>query len=432
MSTLVVVGLQWGDEGKAKVIDILSEEADAVVRYSGGDNAGHTVVVDGKKFVFHLVPVGILRKDKLCVIAGGVVVDLDFLFEEIEDLRSNGIYIGDNLMVSGRCHLTQPYHKAIEQLSEESLGQKAIGTTGRGVGPTFVDKCAREGIMVCDLFRESLLMRKLERNVQRMNSQLAAGGSAARFDAESIHEKLMAQAVLLKPFVAETELVLSAKIDEGENVLFEGAQGALLDVEFGTYPYVTSSYPTSGGVSVGSGIPPTKIDRVIGVTKGYCTRVGAGPFPTEDTNNDGNVLSKRGDERGATTGRMRRCGWLDLVALRYAIRINGVSSLALTKLDVLDDFDEIPVCTEYEYQGRRLNRFPAEIDILQDCKPIYTKCAGWRSHTAGATDAKDLPGAALAFLRFIEEQTGVSIGMVTTGPGREAKIILDESSAHFD
>ncbi len=431
MSTLVLVGLQWGDEGKATIVDVFAARADAVVRYSGGANAGHTVVVGDEKYVFHLLPVGVLHPEKLSIIGNGVVVDVEQLFSEIDMLRTRGLEIGDNLVVSSRCHVTFPYHKALERLAETRRGKQAIETTLRGVGPTFVDKFARDGVMVCDLFREDMLMEKLRRNAEEKNFILERGGSEAHFDAESLLAQLRPHAERLRPLVGDASLILCDYIDRGKKVLFEGAQGTLLDVEYGTYPFVTSSYPTSGGACVGSGVPPTKIDKVVGVLKSYCTRVGAGPFPTEDLGERGKMLSERGNEFGATTGRPRRCGWLDFVALKYAARVNGITSIVVTKLDVLDELHEIPVCVAYEYNGERLSELPPEIDILAECKPVYAHLPGWEEPTRGVTDLAQLPKNAVAYLRRIEEEASVGIGMVSTGPQRKSNIVLDTDLLAF-
>ncbi|MBN2207896.1 MAG: adenylosuccinate synthase [Candidatus Coatesbacteria bacterium] len=431
MSTLVLVGLQWGDEGKATIVDVFAVQSDAVVRFSGGANAGHTVVVGDEKYVFHLLPVGVLHPEKLSVIANGVVLDLQQLFLEIDSLRPRGIEVGDNLVVSKRCHLTLPYHKALERLAETRRGKQAIKTTLRGIGPTFVDKFARDGVMVCDLYREQVLMEKLLRNCEEKNLALERGGSKERFEAQSLFDALMPLAERLRPNVADTCSILSDYIDRGKRVLFEGAQGTLLDVEFGTYPYVTTSHVVSGGACVGSGVPPTRIDKVVGILKAYCTRVGAGPFPTEDVGEPGEMLRERGEEFGATTGRPRGCGWLDFVALRYAARINGITSIVLTKLDVLDELKEIPVCVAYEYKGERLSVLPPEIDILAECKPVYVNSPGWDKPTRGLTDPGQLPRNAMAYLRRIEEEAGVGIGMVSTGPHRESNIVLDTSLIAF-
>jgi len=431
MPTAVLVGLQWGDEGKAKIVDLFTASADVIVRYSGGANAGHTVVVEEEKFVFHLVPAGILHRGRLCVIANGVVVDVKQLVSEIDLLRSRGVEVDGNLRLSSRCHLTLPFHKAIEREWERSRGSTAIGTTLRGVGPTFVDKFAREGILVCDLFREELLMEKLKRSVATKNLILSAVGSETRFEVKSLFEELLGYAKRLKPYVCDTSLLLSRLIGEGKRILFEGAQGTMLDIEHGTYPYVTTSYPTSGGVCVGCGIGPGQVGTIIGVVKAYSTRVGAGPLPTEDTGDGGLLLSKRGNEFGATTGRPRRCGWLDLVALRYAARVNGVSSIVITKLDVLDSVDEIPVCTQYRYEGQIITEFPPELDVLQNCVPVYTHMPGWRESTRGLKEVSKLPENANAYLKRIEEELGVPVSLVSTGPGREENIVLNEDLLPF-
>nr|HDM59960.1 adenylosuccinate synthase [Bacillota bacterium] len=424
MTTLVLVGLQWGDEGKATIVDVFAAQADVVVRYSGGANAGHTVVIGTEKFVFHLLPVGVLHPGKICVIANGVVIDLEQLFKEIDEMGSRGLKIGDNLLVSSRCHVTMPYHKSIEKLAESLRGKQALETTLRGVGPTIVDKFARSGVMVADLFHERILLDKLRRNTSEKNLILERAGLSERFDADVIVQQLRPLTERIRPFVANTSMALADYIDRGKKVLFEGAQGTLLDIEHGTYPFVTSSHPVSGGACTGSGVPPTKIDRVVGVLKAYCTRVGAGPFPTEDLGDAGKLLRERGKEFGATTGRPRRCGWLDLVALRYAARINGITSIVVTKMDVLDVLEEIPVCIAYDYRGERLMEFPPEVDVLADCRPVYERLAGWRQSTRGVTDREQLPPNAMSYLGRIEKETGVAVALVSTGPRRDETVVL--------
>ncbi|MBN1593001.1 MAG: adenylosuccinate synthase [Candidatus Coatesbacteria bacterium] len=431
MSALVLVGLQWGDEGKATVVDVFAAPADVVVRYSGGANAGHTVVVGDEKYVFHLLPVGVLHPGKMSVIASGVVLDVGQLFTEIDTLKSRGIEVRDNLIIGLRCHVTMPYHKALERMAETQRGKNAIETTLRGIGPTVVDKFSRDGIMVCDLFRDELLLQKLRRNVEIKNRILEAFGSKEHFCADEIYGSLKVDRERLKPFVGNTSSLLSSCIDSGKKVLFEGAQGTLLDVESGTYPFVTSSHPISGGVCVGSGLPPTRISKVIGVVKAYCTRVGAGPFPTEDIGEKGRMLGDIGNEFGATTGRQRRCGWIDFVALKYAIRINGASSIVVTKLDVLDELGEIPVCVGYDYQGERLSELPPEIDILAECRPVYEMMPGWKKKTYGITEYSELPEEAVNYVRRIEDETGVRVGMVSTGPRRKSTVILDKDLLNF-
>ena len=347
------------------------------------------------------------------------------------ELGSRGIEIGDNLVVSSRCHVTLPYHKALEKLAETLRGKQAIKTTLRGVGPTIVDKVARSGVVLADLFREQLLLDKLRRNTKEKNLILERGGLSERFDADALVKQLRPLSERIRPFVGDTSRALADYIDRGKNILFEGAQGALLDIEHGTYPFVTSSHPVSGGACVGSGVPPTKIDRVVGVLKAYCTRVGAGPFPTEDAGDAGKLLGERGKEFGATTGRPRRCGWLDLVALRYAARINGIDSVVVTKLDVLDVFDEIPVCIGYDYRGESLTELPPEIDVLAECRPVYVRLPGWRQVTRGLTDTGQLPSNAKLYLGRIEEEMGVGIALVSTGPRRDEMVVFDQKLASF-
>lgn len=424
MPNLVVVGTQWGDEGKGKIVDILARDADVVARYQGGSNAGHTVVNDRDTFVFHLIPSGILYRGKLCVIGNGVVVDPEVLIEEMEHLRAKGVRIGRNLMISSRAHLIMPYHKAIEKAAEQSKGSRRIGTTGRGIGPTYADKMARIGIRAGDLLNQPLFRRKLEENLAEINCFLGRSYQVAGFESEKVFQQYMSYAERLKDYITDTALVLNRAVEEGRHVLFEGAQGTHLDVDFGTYPYVTSSSGCAGGACTGTGVGPTKIDAVLGVAKAYTTRVGSGPFPTELRDTIGGGLQERGKEFGATTGRPRRCGWFDGVLVRYATRVNGLTSLAVTKLDVLDGCRDLKLCTGYRHKGKLYREVPSDLDVLTDCEPVYERMPGWTTATTAVTSYKALPPQAKRYLARIEELAGCPIDMISTGSKRAETIIL--------
>ncbi len=423
MSVQVIVGAQWGDEGKGKIVDLLSEKADIVARYQGGANAGHTVVIGGEKFVLHLIPSGILQPNTICVIGNGVVIDPAALLREIDLLVKKGIQVRGRLLISHRAHLVMPYHKLLDQSKEETESQKKIGTTGRGIGPAYVDKAHRMGIRLVDLLEAETLKEKIIQNLSEKNAILSAVYGKAPLDAEAILQEYRRFDEQIDPYVTDVSRYLHQAINDGKNILCEGAQGALLDVDFGTYPFVTSSNPTSGGACTGLGIGPTKINQVLGVIKAYTTRVGMGPFPTEIHDGLGEQLRELGHEYGATTGRPRRCGWFDAVVANYAAQINGVEAWALTKLDVLDTFPEIKLCVAYRYRSKELKTFPAEIHILENCEPVYETFPGWQCSTANARRLDDLPRQAREYLRAIEQVTATPIRIVSVGSDREQTII---------
>ncbi len=424
MSVKVVVGAQWGDEGKGKMIDLMSERADLVARYQGGANAGHTVVIDGAKYVLHLIPSGILQKDTICAIGNGVVVDPAALLEEIEMLRQQGIEVQDRLFISHRAHLIMPYHKLLDRAKEASDVAGRIGTTGRGIGPAYVDKANRTGIRIVDLLDRKTFEAKLRRNIAEKNEILAKIYGADELDAEPIINEYLEFDEKIDPYIKDVSVLVNDAVQAGEEVLLEGAQGTLLDIDFGTYPFVTSSTPTSGGACSGVGIGPTCIDEVIGVIKAYTTRVGMGPFPTEMAEEEGVNLRELGDEFGATTGRPRRCGWFDAVIANFARRVNGLSSFALTKLDVLDTLEEIKICVAYRFEDKTFTAFPSEIRILEQCEPVYELFPGWQEPTSGIQELAKLPENARRYIRAIENLTGVSVGIVSVGSEREQTIIV--------
>ncbi len=419
MSVNVIVGSQWGDEGKGKITDILAEKVDLVVRYQGGNNAGHTVVVDETTFKLHLIPSGVLYSKCVCVIANGVVIDPQVFFQEIETLEKKGIQVTpDRLKVSSIAHVILPYHKQLDSNQESRRHEEKIGTTGKGIGPTYTDKMARNGVRVQDLLSKEKLRKKLNR---RHLDQLIPD---KKFDIEAMIEEYYALGQKLKPFVIDTSLYINQAIDDGKKVIMEGAQGTMLDVDHGTFPFVTSSNPISGGACVGAGIGPHKINKVLGVTKAYITRVGEGPFPTELTEGLGEELREKGGEYGTTTGRARRCGWLDLVVLRYAIRVNGLTEICLTKLDVLDMFDEIRICTAYRTPDGTITEFPLDLDIFSQCEPIYDTLPGWKSDISQLTSFDELPENARKYVDYINKKTGVNIKMVSVGTRRRQTIHL--------
>lgn len=424
MSVTVVVGTQWGDEGKGKIIDLLSEKADLVVRYQGGNNAGHTVVVNSIQFIFHLIPSGILHNRK-CVLGSGVVIDPKGLMEEILELRKRGIIIDrKNFFISRDAHVVMPYHKLSEELTEERERSR-LGTTRRGIGPTYVDKMARVGIRVCDLINPQIFKEKLNEHLKDINLIFKRIYCVRGFNSKSILDKYLEYANFLREYVVDTSSIVNEAINKGKKVLFEGAQGTLLDVDFGTYPFVTSSHPIAGGVCVGVGVGPTKIDRVLGVAKVYSTRVGDGPFPTEFMRKSKqDAIRIRGKEYGATTGRPRRCGWFDAVAVRYAVRINGLSSLAITKLDVLDELPEIKICVAYKYKGKVLNDFHTQAEIIKEAKPIYETLQGWQQDISGVKDFESLPVNTKKYLSKISKLVGVPISIISVGARREQTIFL--------
>lgn len=427
MSVQVIVGAQWGDEGKGKIVDLLSEKTDIVARYQGGANAGHTVVIGGEKFVLHLIPSGILQPHTTCVIGNGVVIDPGALLHEIDLLTQQGIQMRGRLLISPRAHLVMPYHQLLDQSKEENDFQQKIGTTGRGIGPAYVDKAHRLGIRVIDLLEPETLQEKIRQNLQEKNTILAAVYGKAPLALETILPEYRRFAEQIGPYVTDVSHYLHQAMAAGKTILCEGAQGALLDVDFGTYPYVTSSNPTSGGACTGLGIGPTKIDQVMGVIKAYTTRVGMGPFPTEMQNELGAQLRTLGHEYGATTGRPRRCGWFDAVVANYAAQISGIDSWALTKLDVLDTFAEIKLCVAYRYRGRELKTFPAEIHVLENCEPIYETFCGWQQSTAAARRLEELPRAAQEYLEAVERITATPIRIISVGSDRKQTIIKPEN-----
>jgi len=425
MANIAIIGAQWGDEGKGKVVDLFTQNADIIVRYQGGNNAGHTLVVNGKKTVLHLVPSGALHPNKLCVIGNGVVVDPEILIEEIQALKAEGHLANDTqLRISEQAHVIMPYHKAIDLARERLRGKGKIGTTGRGIGPAYEDKVARVGIRFVDLLEEDTFREKLERNIQEKNFYLKAILKEKALHFEAIHESYGRFREALKGFVTNTGLLLDQEIRAGKRVLFEGAQGTLLDVDHGTYPYVTSSSTITGGACSGSGVGPQNIHQVIGISKAYTTRVGSGPFPTELDGPDGEALRREGAEFGATTGRSRRCGWFDAVGVRHAVRMNGMTGIALTKLDVLTGFKKIPICTAYRYDGTLVHEFPASSKVMQHAEPVYEDLDGWNEPLDHVREFSDLPAAAQRYVQRIEKIIGTEIILVSVGPGREQTILL--------
>jgi adenylosuccinate synthase len=424
MPTTCVVGLQWGDEAKAHVLDVYSERADCVVRSQGGNNAGHTVVVGDEKYVFHLVPTGILRPGVLSVIGNGLVVDLKYLLrEELAELRRRGIEAGpENLAISDRAHVVLPYHRLFDGLSEKARGGAKIDTTLRGVGPCYADKAARTGIRIADLYEPELLKERLQAALAEKNALLRNLYDRPELDWRPIYEEYLEYADELRPMVRNTQALLLELIDQGKSILLEGAQATLLDLDHGTYPFVTSSNSSVYGALSGSGVPPRCVDSVVGVLKAYTTRVGAGPFPTELSDETGEKLQTAGDEFGATTGRPRRCGWLDLVAARYTTRLNGTDEIALTKLDILSGLNTVKVCTEYRVGDTVLDGFPAGLAELRSAEPVYKELPGWSDDVARATSFGDLPATARAYVEYVEEALGTGVTMVCVGPERSQVI----------
>lgn len=425
MAVTVIVGAQWGDEGKGKIVDLLSKGADVVARYQGGANAGHTIVWEGKKFVLHLIPSGILHSKTTCIIGNGVVIDPAVLFEEIDWLKSVGIDVSGRLLISHRAHVIMPYHKLFDQAQENCSIEMKIGTTGRGIGPAYVDKFNRIGIRVVDLFDEEVLRNKIKSNLQQKNEILEKIYNKEQLDIEAITRQYLTFDKKMDEYITDVSIYLNDAIRAGKKIVIEGAQGTLLDIDFGTYPYVTSSNPSSGGACVGLGIGPTRINRVIGIQKAYTTRVGEGPFPTEFSEDMALKMRGLGDEFGATTGRPRRCGWFDAVIARYAVRINGLESLALTKLDVLDTLAEIKICVAYHFGNKRIENFPAELKILQQSQPQYITLPGWNTATKSIRAFDDLPVNAKRYIETIESIVGIPISIISVGPDREQTIIRD-------
>ncbi|NIV43143.1 MAG: adenylosuccinate synthase [Candidatus Dadabacteria bacterium] len=425
MPNIVVIGTQWGDEGKGRIVDILSEQVNIVARYQGGNNAGHTIIVDGKTIVLHHIPSGILRKGKVSIIGNGVVIDPKILLEEIEGLQKSGYEVSsENFKISDRTHVIMPYHKLMDKASETQMGDKKIGTTGRGIGPVYEDKVARRGIKVSDLLYPEYFEQRLKNIIAQKNIYIEKVLGAKPLDFNEVFNEYVAYGKQLKPYITDTSLMLHDNIKRNKTVLFEGAQGVMLDVDFGTYPYVTSSNAGSGGVCAGTGISPKTIDHIVGISKAYTTRVGEGPFPTEITDDFGEVLRKAGNEYGATTGRPRRCGWFDAVAVSYSVRVNGINSIMLTKLDVLSDLESTKICTGYKYKDQILTDFPSNLNILTECMPVYEQLPGWKSDLSCINDPEDLPQNLIAYLSKIEDLLETEISLVSIGPSREEFIAL--------
>jgi len=427
---IVIIGAQWGDEGKGKVVDLLADRFDLVSRYQGGHNAGHSVYVGERAFVLRLLPSGIIHSDKICVLGNGMVIDPKAFFEEVDQIAEKGISVTpERLKVSSRAHLIMPYHRALDHTSEERLGNEKIGTTLRGIGPAYEDKAGRRGIRVADAMSPDLLKLRIERNLEEANRIIVLFGQQP-LRADEILNEVAPLVERLRPFVCETSHFLAEARKAGKKILLEGAQATLLDVDHGTYPFVTSSNPTAGGASVGAGIPPHHITGVLGIVRTYATRVGEGPFPTEmvdDEEETADLIRKRGNEYGSVTKRPRRCGWFDAVATRYAAELNGFDSVALTKLDVLDSLAEVRVCTGYEINGKRIDTFPAVSNELRLIKPIYETLPGWQSATEGITQFQELPENARRYVEFLSAQIGTEIGLISTGPERDQTIILQDS-----
>jgi adenylosuccinate synthase len=420
------VGAQWGDEGKGKIIDLLTERADIVARYQGGHNAGHTVVVGMDEFILHLIPSGILHKGKTCIIGNGVVVDPAALIEEMDGLRARGIRFGENLLISGNAHLIMPYHKALDIASEKLKGNKKIGTTGRGIGPAYADKISRKGIRMADLLDAKTFREKLACNTGEANFLLERFYNAPLVHLDRVYEEYLGYAKRLKKYIADTTLFLSQAMKKNKKVLAEGAQGTHLDVDHGTYPFVTSSSPTAGGACTGLGIGPNAITEVMGIVKAYTTRVGSGPFPTEQENKLGELLRARGKEYGATTGRPRRCGWADTLIIRHAVRVNGMTSAAITKLDVLDTLDELKICVGYKYKGKLYEEMPSELSVLEKGTPQYITLPGWKQTTIGIRNYDDLPKKARAYVEKLCKLSGVKPSIISTGARRDETIMLEQ------
>ena len=430
--TAVVLGAQWGDEGKGKIVDVLSERFSAVARYAGGHNAGHTVIAGGQKFVLQLIPCGVLRPGCKGIIGNGVVLDPIAFLSEVARLRDLGVAVDEQLFVSNRAQVILPYHRMIELAAESAPGRKKIGTTSRGIGPAYEDKMARSGLRIVDLMHPDLLRTHIEAACQEKNAIVRALFGAAPLDPAKMYDEYAAAAEKVRPFVADTGRLLHNILSAGGSVMFEGAQGTMLDIDHGTYPFVTSSSATAGGAATGTGVGPTAIGTVISVTKAYVTRVGEGPFPTEIMDAVGEHLRARGNEYGAVTGRPRRCGWLDIPLLRYSNQVNGAEWLVITKLDVLDELAEIPICVGYDRNGRVTDEIPADVEGLEAIRPVYTTLKGWQESTEGITEFERLPAAAREYLRFQERESGARIGMVSTGPDRDQTMLLPEFAAALD
>lgn len=423
MSVSILVGTQWGDEGKGKIVDILSEKYEIVARYQGGANAGHTVQIGDQQYILHLIPSGIIRENVICVIGNGVVIDPKALLEEIDLLESHGIKVSGRLFISHNAHLIMPYHKLLDTLNES--GANKIGTTGRGIGPCYIDKYARKGIKIVDLLNKSVLEKKIRENINEKNNLLKKIYEKDELDVEEIIKEYTEFDKIIDKYIKDVPVYLNTSISEGKSVLLEGAQGALLDVDHGTYPFVTSSNPTAGGACTGTGIAPNRIDEVIGIVKAYTTRVGNGPFPTELLDDDGETLRKFGAEYGATTGRPRRCGWFDSFLVKYSCMINGINSVSITKLDILGNFDKIKICTGYEIDGKMLKSFPTDISQLENIKPVYKIMEGWKTDISGIRSYDELPHATKKYLDFMSSECEFKIKIISVGPKRTQTIFVD-------
>jgi adenylosuccinate synthase len=430
MANVAVVGTQWGDEGKGKIVDYLSAKADLVVRFQGGNNAGHTLVVRGQKTICHLIPSGILHKGRKCFVGNGVVLDPEVFLEEIEDLRKQGVDVSPEcLALSEKAHIIMPYHKAVDVAREAAKGKDKIGTTGRGIGPCYEDKAGRVGVRAADLLEPDTLEEKIRANLKEKNFYLKNFLNAEPLEFQPIYDRYLAIGEILRPYLTNVSVEIDQAIRQGKQILFEGAQGTQLDIDHGTYPYVTSSNPISGTACIGAGVGPDKLHHIIGIVKAYTTRVGAGPFPTELVDRIGDYLQERGCEFGATTGRRRRCGWLDLVAVKDAARLNGLTSLSVTKLDVLTGLKTLKIGVAYELDGKRVESMPASLKKLSRCVPVYEELPGWREDITSARKWDDLPAAARDYLKRIEQVTQVPFSIISVGPGREESIILTDPFA---
>ncbi len=425
MSAVVVMGSQWGDEGKGKIVDYLAQQADTVVRYQGGSNAGHTVAVNGEEYKLRLLPSGILYKGKHCVVGNGVVVDPKVMLEEMDAMEQRGIDVS-GIRLSNRAHVVLPYHALMDGLSEELRGNDKIGTTKRGIGPCYQDKAKRVGIRVCDLMDKDEFAKRLKENLEVKNIELQRLYNHEPLDYDTMLRDYLGYADRLRPYVCDTISLLNDELAAGKRILFEGAQATMIDVDYGTYPYVTSSHPVSGGIGVGAGVAPNRLDNVVGVVKAYCTRVGGGPFPTEQLNEVGEKLREAGHEFGTVTGRPRRTGWLDAVVVRYAGLLSGINYMAVTRLDILDGFDEIKMCTGYRYKGELLNEMPASLKVLAEVDPVYETFKGWKTSISGIREYRDLPAEARAYLERLSQFTGIKLGIVSVGANRDQTIVLEK------
>jgi adenylosuccinate synthase len=427
MSNVVVVGTQWGDEGKGKVVDLLASWADMAVRFQGGNNAGHTLIVKGEQTICHLIPSGILHEDKKCLIGNGLVVDPEVLIEEINNLTEKGISVNpERLSLSEKAHLIMPYHKAIDLAREAAKGRDKLGTTGRGIGPCYEDKAGRTGIRAVDLLEPDTLEEKINTSLKEKNFYLTKFFNAEPLELQPIFDGCLSMAEILRPYIKDVSLEIDQAIRSGKKILFEGAQGTHLDIDHGTYPFVTSSNPVSGAACAGAGVGPDKLHHIIGIVKAYTTRVGAGPFPTELLDETGDYIQKKGTEFGATTGRRRRCGWLDLVMIRDSVRLNGLTSLSITKLDVLTGLEKLKICVGYEFKGKRIESRPASLKRLAQCTPIYEELPGWQDDITSHRELDQLPPEAEAYLKKIEEVTDVPLSIISVGPMRDQTIILKD------